>query len=212
MFDGFFDGDSPWRSPEAAWLWVRERAIDIGPEANRPALLGRGLFLLVLAIFSIGFLTHPIDERAPGSAITHLIHLPFHEAGHFVFQGFGRFIHVLGGTLMQLLVPVLVVFSFLAKYNPFGSMVGLWWLGNSLMDCAPYINDARAGQLELLGGVTGSEMPDYHDWEVMLKSLGMLKHDHSLAWLFWGSGALLTLVSLVWGVYILRRQKVSLTE
>lgn len=189
------------------WNWIQEHATDIEREENPAIWLGRALTWVVLGLFSLSFLSHPIDPEAPGSGLFHLIHLPFHEAGHVVFQPFGRFIHVLGGTLMQLLAPLLVMGSFLYRRNPFGAVVGLFWLAHSFMDCAPYIDDARAGQLELLGGVTGSEMPDYHDWEVMLKQLGMLSYDHTLARMFWGLGALLMVASLAWGAFILKRQR-----
>ena len=36
----------------------------------------------------------------------HLIDLVFHEAGHIIFGFFGRFIAVLGGSLNQVLIPV----------------------------------------------------------------------------------------------------------
>jgi len=87
--------------------------------------------------------------------------LPFHEAGHILFGFFGRFIGVLGGSLMQLLVPAIVLCAFVYRRNVFGGAVGLWWLGESCLDLAPYIDDARAGQLMLLGGVTGREVEDY---------------------------------------------------
>jgi len=49
------------------------------------------------------------------------------------------------------------------------------------MDAAPYINDARAGQLILRGGVTGRDQPGYHDWENILRDLGWLQYDHTIA-------------------------------
>jgi len=33
------------------------------------------------------------------------INLIFHEAGHIVFMFFGEFIHILGGTLLQIIIP-----------------------------------------------------------------------------------------------------------
>lgn len=39
-------------------------------------------------------------------------------------------------------------------------------MGQSLTDVAPYINDARALQLVLLGGRTGAEV-EGHDWEAV---------------------------------------------
>jgi hypothetical protein len=58
----------------------------------------------------------------------------------------------------------------------------------------------------LLGGVTGREVEDYHDWEVILRDLGWLRYDHAIARLTHGLGAVLILLSIVWGGYILYRQ------
>lgn len=79
------------------------------------------------------------------------------------------------------------------------------------MDIAPYINDARAGQLMLLGGVTGRDAPEgFHDWANMLGRLGLLDYDHLLALLSFYGGALLMLASLAWGGYILYLQSRNL--
>ena len=66
------------------------------------------------------------------------------------------------------------------------------------MDIAPYINDARSLNLILLGGVTGKEVADYHDWEYLLRTLGLLKADHLLAGLAHGLGIFLMIMALVW--------------
>lgn len=74
------------------------------------------------------------------------------------------------------------------------------------MDLAPYINDARALQLPLLGGNIGSDNPDFHDWHHLLRDLECLKYDHTLAVFSNRIGALLMIVSLAWGGYLLYRQ------
>ena len=84
------------------------------------------------------------------------------------------------------------------------SSVALWWAAESLMDVAPYINDARDMELILLGGVTGKET-DGHDWNNLLTMTGLLNWDHRLAHLTYSIGILLMLASLVWGAWLLRR-------
>jgi hypothetical protein len=90
----------------------------------------------------------------------HLVNLPFHEAGHINFRTFAAFITLLGGTLGQLLMPSICmgVLLFNTRY-PFGGPVALWWEGESFLDIAPYMFDARAGQLPLLGGDFGHSAP-----------------------------------------------------
>jgi hypothetical protein len=83
--------------------------------------------------------------------------------------------------------------------------VALWWLAQNFMDIAPYINDARALDLVLLGGFTGKDVADYHDWEYILGKLGLLRFDHFLANLAQFTGILLMITALVWGGVILKQ-------
>jgi hypothetical protein len=186
--------------------WLKERILAVDPEESGPFVAGRALVYLVLVIWGARLMTHPISSNYVGESFLHLINLPFHEAGHIIFAPFGRFLQVLGGTLGQWLVPFIVLCAFLVKGNPFGGVVGLWWLGESFLDIAPYMDDARAGRLMLLGGVTGSEVADYHDWEVILTKLGWMRYDHFIARLSFGTGVALMLVSFAWGGYLLWRQ------
>ncbi len=185
---------------------LSEVLLDLPPEETRLFAIGRALLLLGMAIWGIRFLLAPIQSNLAGQSFLHLINLPFHEAGHILFAPFGRFLSVLGGSLMQILVPLVVAGAFLWRRNPFGGAVGIWWLGESCLDLAPYIADARAGQLLLLGGVTGSEVEDYHDWEMILRQLGWLRHDIALARLTHVLGAILILLALLWAGAILYRQ------
>jgi hypothetical protein len=178
----------------------------VEPEQERLVVLGRGILFLGLVIWTIRLLRLPMEGEALMESILHLVNLPFHEAGHVVFSPFGHFLHVLGGTLGQLLVPGIVAGAFLAKGDAFGASVGAWWLGQNFLDCAPYINDARAGQLELLGGVTGTEMPDYHDWQILLGQLDWMRYDHALARLSWATGAVVMVAALAWGGYVVWAQ------
>lgn len=197
------ESDSYW---QLGRQWLLERMFEVEPGGNRIVIGARGVFLLVLALWGLSFLLRPIEGEDIMSSFMHLINLPFHEAGHVVFSPFGRFIQVLGGTLGQLLVPLIVLGAFLGKQNAFGASAAGWWLGQSFLDCAPYINDARAGELMLVGGVTGKEVADYHDWEVMLGQLGWMQHDHAIARIFWVIGALVMMASIAWGAFILWRQ------
>ena len=74
------------------------------------------------------------------------------------------------------------------------------------MDAAPYINDARALKLILLGGITGKEAVDYHDWEYILRKMGLLRLDHVLAYVVQSMGIVLMLSALVWAGANLWRQ------
>jgi hypothetical protein len=173
-----------------------------------------GRLIVFLGIFFWGwkFILSPIETNCAGRSFMHLVNLPFHEAGHILFGFLGQFIMMLGGSLGQVLMPLTCFFVLLFKTrDAFGASVALWWIGESCMDLAPYINDARNLKLILLGGVTGNDVVDYHDWEFILRKLGWLRYDHVLAELTNAAGIVLILVSFVWGGYLLFKQYKTLT-
>jgi hypothetical protein len=153
---------------------------------------------------NMDFINNPAEI---GSSFLHRVNLIFHEAGHLLFSPFGWFMTKLGGTLGQLLMPVVVMLTFLIKSkNNFGASVGLWWLGQSFMECAPYIDDAYNQQLVLLGGVTGADRPGYHDWNAMLIDIGKLESHREIATTFDTTGTILMLMAIAWGGYLLYKQ------
>ena len=167
---------------------------------------GRVLMYGLLISWGLKFIATPMETNYVGGHFMHLINLPFHEAGHLIFSPFGRFMTVLGGSLGQLLMPLICLGAFLFyNNNAFGAAVALWWFAESLMDLAPYINDARDLELMLLGGVTGKEV-EGHDWEYILGHLGWLKYDHAIARDAYKLAILIMLLALIWGAYLLFRQ------
>ena len=120
----------------------------------------------------------PLGEDAM-DAFIHLPNLVFHEAGHLIFSPLGRFMSVLGGSLMQALIPVVAAIAFIRQEQAFGAAICVWWAGQNLVDLAPYIADARALQLVLLGGRTGAEV-EGHDWEFILTRLRLLHRDQAI--------------------------------
>jgi hypothetical protein len=177
------------------------------PQGGREVFYARLLGYALFFVWGWYFILLDFRGNEIGNSFMHTINLVFHEAGHVIFRLFGDFMTVLGGTLGQLLMPLIVMLALLLKNrDTFGASLGLWWLGQSLMDCAPYINDARAGKLLLLGGVTGQDAPDYHDWQNILSRLDWLAYDHRLAALADGAGTLLMLLAFAWGGAVLYRQ------
>jgi hypothetical protein len=169
------------------------------------ARAGRILLLLLLVRWTWLFLVWPMRQDVIGSSFLHLISLPFHEAGHILFSPLGDLMTALGGSLTQVLVPLVCLGAFLTTSpNPFGAAVMCWWAGENLLDVAMYANDARALQLVLLGGHTGAEV-EGHDWEHILQSTGLLYRDHQIAWAMHFVGAALMVAAIVWGVVVALR-------
>jgi hypothetical protein len=192
--------------PEAQPLW-RSYLLAMPDKVDWVDVGGRALVWLLLALWTVLHLQLSVEEGEMAEAWMHRIHLVFHEAGHVIFMPFGRFITVLGGTLGQILIPLICLGAFVVKHrNAFGGAVALWWIGDSLVDVAPYAYDARAQELLLLGGVTGRDVPGYHDWNNMLGTLGWLQHDHLIGELFYAAGAACMLGALSWGALLLVQQ------
>ncbi len=197
------------KETESLWSWDTFAALVLNvPEAVNPiAFRGRALLFLGFLILGGRYMLSPLNPDV-FSGFLHLINLPFHEAGHLVFRPFGEFIASLGGSLGQILMPTICMGVFLVQTrDPFAGSVALWWAGQNFMDIAPYVNDARAGVLPLLGGNTGQSSPyGFHDWEYLLTETGLIRYDHIIALLSHGAGCLLMLTALAWSGFLLRIQ------
>jgi hypothetical protein len=199
------------REPDDDEGWS-EALFGLPGEATHAGLAARAGLLLLLALWTLGFLRHGVDPDYLMRSFLHLVHLPFHEAGHILLMPFGRFVSVLGGSLFQVAIPLLCSGVFLLKNrDPFAASVTLWWAGQSLMDLAPYVADARALRLPLLGGRTGAEV-EGHDWEYLLGALGLMRHDVTLGKLSFAVGALVMLAALAWGGTFVWRLRTRLAE
>src|SRR5438034_7233603 len=116
------------------------------------ARAGRLVLVLLLVRWTWVFLAWPMRQDVIGASFLHLISIPFHEAGHILFLPFGDLMTSLGGSLAQVLVPIVCGIAFLTTSpNPFAAAVMCWWAGQNLVDIALYIDDARTLQLVLIG-------------------------------------------------------------
>lgn len=201
------------RAP-AAPAGLREFLLPAASSTSRAALAGRALLYFVLLVWGLRLTASPVESNAVGRSVLHLVNLPFHEAGHVVFSPFGGFLHSLGGTLGQLLIPLICAGTLLLRTrDPFGAAVGLWWFGENFLDIAPYINDARALELPLLGGIDGASAPyGFHDWNYLLTESGLLFRDHELARACHLMGCVIMVFALVWAAALLYRAGRGLEE
>lgn len=194
---------------------IKEKLFFINHNEDMISVSARGLVLLGMLVLSFKLITSTIASNYVGDIFLHGINLPFHEAGHVVFRIFGSFMASLGGTLGQFIMPAICFYTFLYRMlNPFAAAVCLWWIGENFLDIAPYINDARAGELPLLGGNFGHSSPyGFHDWEYLLTESGLIRHDHTIANLSFFIGSVMMLLALVWGGIVLYRQyKVAISK
>ncbi|THJ24060.1 MAG: hypothetical protein CAF45_007060 [Nitrospira sp. CG24E] len=98
---------SRWVALAKEWLIESDRSTDSLTFAGRVAL-----FLLLLW-WGRGLIFTPLETNYTGESFLHLINLPFHEAGHILFIPLGRFMTILGGSLGQILMPLVCLVTFL---------------------------------------------------------------------------------------------------
>jgi len=133
------------------------------------------------------------DESARGFIDN--VNLLLHEGGHIIFGFFGQFISMLGGTLMQLLMPAAVAFQFFKTRQLFSASVMGIWFGENFFHIAQYMRDARTMNLPLVGG-------GVHDWNYLFSRLGLLPYDQLIGTLTWGLGILTIAISMGCGVFV----------
>jgi hypothetical protein len=157
----------------------------VSPRTARLARLG---FLVFLAVYGAASLRTPERGRLLDG-----IDLAIHETGHLVFAPFGEHLQMLGGTLLQLVVPACFVVYFLRRGERYGGAVCLWWVAQNCWNVSVYIADARAQELPLVGG-------GEHDWAYLLGEAGWLARDQAIASSVHHAGVLLFLIALGLGL------------
>ena len=128
-----------------------------------------------------------------------LVFIPIHEGGHALFRMFGEFVMVAGGTVLQLLVPVLLASYFIIHRQVQGVAFCLFFMFEQFLPIATYMADARAQELPLLSLGGGDDV--IHDWNYLFEKLSVLDHDIQIAgfvrfigWL----GMIAVVVWLIW--------------
>lgn len=184
---------------------IVERPRQIARDPRNVTRLARAAVLVGLVVWTWQFARAPMGV-AVAQSMLHMPNLVFHEAGHVLFGFFGRFMTVLGGSLFQFALPLALAGVFLKQHDQFGAVVCTWWAGQNLLDLAPYIADARALQLVLLGGKTGAEV-EGHDWEYLLGQMGWLRFDRTLGLVAHRFGLAMMTGALIWGAIYLAKNR-----
>ena len=146
-------------------------SLDVATPSLTPRQLLRLLVAAGLAFYGMARFRNPghwdlLDD----------VNLAIHEAGHVFFQPLGDPMVVLGGSLLQVLVPLAFVAYFVVRRDFFAASVVLAWAGASLANVAMYVADARAQELPLLGGENV-----VHDWWYLLIEWDLLEKDVAIA-------------------------------
>lgn len=150
--------------------------------------------LTVWVISAFAFWIHALISDS-GFLLLDYINLPFHEFGHIFFGILGEGIGIWGGTIFQLLIPLIIFINFYLKRETSGVTFSAFWFGENLLNISWYIADARKMALPLVGG-------GEHDWNTILSGLGMLEYDSIIAGIVKTFGWLIMLAAVVWLVTV----------
>lgn len=156
----------------------------------------RAAFMLLLFGWGIWGAFH---DRA--FLLLHGVDLLIHECGHLVFALFGsEVLTALGGTLLQLIMPIAFTVYFFRRQQRFAGGVTLFWVGQNFFDIAVYMRDARALALPLIG-IGGSDDSNGHDWNFLFSAWGVLAHDLAIARVVAAAGWLCLFAAVSIGLY-----------
>jgi hypothetical protein len=122
-----------------------------------------GVFLIALLRSEPGFV--PVLDHA---------NLLFHEAGHVLVGFLSAKLETYGGTLGQLVFPLVLAISFWRQDRPLALAAALLWFFENWFNIARYMADARQLALPLVGGGD-------HDWNTIFTRWNVLHYETQIA-------------------------------
>ncbi len=136
-------------------------------------------------LFFVAFLWYAVGKQGGDFLLLDSGNLVIHEAGHPLFGHFGDFLGVAGGSILQVLVPLLLALAFHVRRQPVGYALFLLIMFENFLYVARYMADARAqaGSYVAIGvgAMEGLEDPMMHDWYNLFSRFGVLPYDTRIA-------------------------------
>ena len=126
------------------------------------------------------------------------VNLIIHEGGHFFFSWFGHTIMILGGTLGELIVPLLCAAAFFWQREATGFAFALFWFFENFPYIGTYMADARTSARPLVGS-------EISDWETLFTQWGLLAQDEKIGGMMRTLGWLGMLGTMAWLAYRTRK-------
>lgn len=129
------------------------------------------------------------------------VNLGIHETGHVIFRLTGvQVLEIAGGTIAQIAAPLILIVSFFRQPDLFAPAFGTFWLGTNLCNISVYMADARARALPLV--TVGGGKHIIHDWQFLLKKVGLLSWDTWLGNIIWTLSVVLMLGACIYGFWV----------
>ena len=171
---------------------------------NKPDLMSTSAFKIIFILVLIWMSIILIFAKEMTWVWIDYINFLVHESGHPTFNMILNFIPFFdsstkeflvasGGTVFQLLIPILILYYFFRKKSWYATCFCLWWIGDNLMNINFYIADARCQCLTLFS-IGGGEPK--HDWNYMLGRFDLLSSDLLIAKIVYIIGAILMITAI----------------
>ena len=190
--------------PDDGLPW-RQRLLEVPEDVPRSVWYGRIAAFLLMAVWGTGVV---LSRMTDTPVLLHLTVILFHEAGHVIFSPFGEALRVAGGTLGQLLMPLVCAVALHRRGDNFGAAICLAWMALSGIDASVYAYDAADPVLPLIGGGTGAD--SFHDFIFLFERYGQLHHARGWAMAIKALGVLGLYAALTWAAVLLFLQSENL--
>jgi hypothetical protein len=125
------------------------------------------------------------------------VNLIIHEAGHVVFMFFGQTLAIAGGSIFQIMVPVIFAIYFFSRQSFYSAAVMAYWVGLNFINVSVYAADAKRMQLPLLTGDT-----DSHDWNQLLFQFNQLRNTEVIANIILSMGIVAIILGFLSAFYV----------
>jgi hypothetical protein len=139
------------------------------------------------------FLIHAFRDTS-GFLFPDMVNLMIHEGGHLAFAWGGRTLMLLGGTLGELIFPLLCGIFFYYHGQSLGFTFCSFWFFENFLYIGTYMKDARDQALPLING-------DIGDWSILFSQWGVLDYDRSIGQFFRDLGWVGMLFTVAWLAY-----------
>jgi len=159
--------------------------------------VSRPVAWFALSFYLLFFLYAAFDRS--GFLFLDYANLAIHEAGHPLFAifagsdqvGLGYVVMILGGTLLELIVPSACAAAFFFRREVTGVAFCLFWFFENFLYIGHYMATARTLDIQLVG--SGD-----HDWEILFSHWNILVHDQRIGYATQAAGWLGMLGVVAW--------------
>lgn len=153
------------------------------------------IFAILLSFYFLWIAWDPMQ----GSFLDN-VDLPIHETGHLLFRPLGEFMMIAGGSLFQVIFPLIFSGYFVWRRQFYSAAIVMLWVGQSVLNVWVYASDAIVMQLVLTSGFTGSE-GSFHDWNYLLTTTGLLESTKGVAKIIRFVGTFTIIIAGISAVY-----------